>query len=154
MSKNLEAKLAALLSDVERFESSDKRKALLAFIEAELNLMETRHNWNEKDLTVIRTRATEIFQGLSSSETLNGKSLYQNDELIRTYCYSQATYEYMRSQSMTPYVIGIQRKADAKTLCLHESRVVTEVTSQGAKFQCGDCSLEIKPVAWVSVKTK
>jgi hypothetical protein len=108
MSKNLEAKLSLLMEDTARFSKQDQRLALLQFIKEEMNLMEKTYQWTEADLNTIKARAAQILTTTNSDQTISGKSLHANDSQLRIYAIAQATYEHMRSQNLTPYVIGIK----------------------------------------------
>lgn len=151
MSRNLEQKLAQLLEETERFSRSDRMRAILAFVKSELNLMETRHNWTERDLNLIRSRAVSIMTDMSLQTELEGRRLYSNDDLARFYCIAQATYEYLRGEGMTPYIIHLEPRKQAP-VCLHpEDKIAT--AGQGI-LMCTACDQEVRAVGYSTVRKK
>lgn len=153
MSKNLEAKLGTLLNDTEQFSQEDRLSALVDFLRNEIGMMEKIHFWNNRDLTQIRSRAVGLMREMNSTETLEGETVYQNSEVIQAYCYAQATYEYMRSKKMTPYVIGIQRQKSKTIQCEHEGRPVGH-DGVLTGWQCRHCQADLEPRLWVEVLRK
>jgi hypothetical protein len=149
MSKNLEAKLGALLNDIEQFTQHDKLLSILQFLKTEMELMEKTRLWNQKDLTLIQTRAKAIMFDMGSTEILEGETFYQNHDLIRTYCIAQAAYEYMRGQGLTPYVIGIQRQKSKTIQCDHSKAALDPLRGT---FHCPTCRAEVRPLMWTEVK--
>lgn len=151
MSEKLEQKIYALFNEIEQLNVHDRVRAVANFARQELNLMEMTHNWNEKDLALIKARAIGIMQDLGSTVLLEGKSLYQNDEHVRTYCFAQATYEYMRGLGMSPYVIGIQAKKDLKKSCDHSNSTIDPFDG---KYKCLDCGIEVQPIGFAPKRTR
>ena len=151
MLKTLDRKLGTLLTEIEAFSETDKRLALCKFIQDQIGLMETTHKWSTFELTCIQARAVDIIRGLHSQEKLEGKQIYQNDDLLRTYCFAQASYEFLRGMGMTAYHIELQREKPKEIACNHEK--VEYCETNGAHL-CAQCHTWVKPLLWVSIKTE
>lgn len=148
--KNLKNKISLLVDDLDGLDRYDQIRTVSDFIKTELNLQERAYAWTERDLSAIKSRAVSIMTDMNSQIKVEGKKLYSNGDLARIYCLVQATYEYMRGQGMSPYLIKLKQDGNSLKTCSH-SRAKPD--SDGG-FTCPECNEKVRPILWVSTKFK
>lgn len=150
MFKELKRRISEILEQG-RDRNSEKAEKIMTAIEAEFKLMEQAHNWDERDLSVIHARASSLMTNLSGQASLEGKPLRMQDSLARVYCFVQATYEYMRGQQMTPYLIDLQKNKRKLPVCKHDE-VVADLEDEC--WNCLTCKKKVIPLLWAEKPEK
>src|SRR5712671_1740539 len=105
MPKDLRSKVSLLVKDIEMMSHYDKIDAIERFMSHEFKMMEAPHNLTFNAVAQIHSAAARVMRDISPGLEMDGKTLREYPELVRTICFIQATYDYFRQEKLISYLL-------------------------------------------------
>jgi hypothetical protein len=109
MPKDLRSKISSLVKDIEKMSHYDKIDVIERFMTHEFKMMEAPHNLTFNAVAQVHSTAARVMRDISPGLEMDGKVLREYPELVRTICYIQATYEYLRQEKLISYLLSFGR---------------------------------------------
>ena len=106
-------------------------------------------DWGIPELTIIRSRAIALMQELRRVEDISNTRVDGDSDISRTYCFAQATFEFLRSLNLISVIYQLRRGKDPENLCNHSKITYSPATEKSpAKYFCPGCGQYLRPILW------
>jgi predicted ATP-dependent protease len=110
MPKDLRSKISSLVRDIEKMNQYDKISAIERFVQNELQDDGSSPHLSFNAVAQIHSTAARVMRDhLTRDSRSMERCLREYPELVRTICYIQATYEYLRQEKMISYLLSFGR---------------------------------------------
>jgi len=112
MPKNLTEKISLLLDDSKDLQRYELIRVIEKLIMEELHMLSIAHKIDAYDLTLVKSNAIKMYVDSSFDEEKYGRSIAQDHDMKRAYCYVAAVIALLRGKGLINFTLEYDKKSN------------------------------------------